>query len=452
MYTSRYLFGFSELVSRKKYFQWGISLMILKYAIDCFSLYMTQKHILTPLEFLNPILSDRQQLYAPGGGNIWPLIISYFISLLMLWIGLSMTVRRAIDAGKAPWTALLFFIPYLNLILMLVLCVLPSVAREEKIIEKNLQFASDSAQRMILSIILFAAFGTFAVVAIVFGAQSYGGVLFAGTPFAVGMALGYYINRNGLLSVKQTINITAITLSLWAFLILLFAIEGLVCLFMAAPIVLLMGILGAMLGRKFSATYFKPTKLSVISLIPSLVILSLVENQISPVLMGEVKSSIIVNADVSSVWKNVVEFPKLNPPTELMFKAGISYPIRARIEGKGVGAIRYCEFNSGAFVEPITTWEENKRLAFDVAFQPRPMTELSLWENIEAPHIDGFFRSKRGEFRLISLGKNQTRLEGSTWYNLDIFPSPYWQVYAEWIVHNIHLRVLNHIKVNAEKT
>ena len=48
------------------------------------------------------------------------------------------------------------------------------------------------------------------------------------------------------------------------------------------------------------------------------------------------------------------------------FKTGLAYPLRARLVGAGVGAVRHCEFTTGAFVEPITVWDAPHRLAFDV--------------------------------------------------------------------------------------
>jgi uncharacterized membrane protein YhaH (DUF805 family) len=450
MQTLMFLFGLSGNVNRKQYFFWGLGLMAIKYGIDFLALYIAQEHLLTPLEFLNPVLSQREKIYSPPGASIWPLVISYILSLLMLWIGLSMTVRRALDAGKAPWLALIFFLPYVNLILMIALSILPSTPLKKNKLEKKMA-SNKSVQRTIVLMTVFGLLGTAMMASIVFGVRSYGSVLFAGAPFAIGTALGYYLNRDGFISKKQTLLITAGTLCIWAGFILLFALEGLVCIFMAAPIVLVMASLGALLGRYLAKNQLKPSKLSVIAHFPALVLMAAVESKVSPVLWGEVKSSIVIDSNVQNVWKNVVEFPELSKPTELIFKAGISYPIRARIEGSGKGAIRYCEFNSGAFVEPITVWDENKRLSFDVEFQPRPMKELSIWESIEAPHLDGFFQSRRGEFRLSSIEGGKTLLEGSTWYSLNILPSPYWRLYAEWIVHNIHLRVLKHIKLNAEK-
>ena len=71
-----------------------------------------------------------------------------------------------------------------------------------------------------------------------------------------------------------------------------------------------------------------------------------------------------ITAPVETVWQHVLGFGDLPPPSEKIFQLGIAYPRRARLVGHGVGAIRYCEFSTGSFVEPITAWEENRRLAF----------------------------------------------------------------------------------------
>jgi hypothetical protein len=148
------------------------------------------------------------------------------------------------------------------------------------------------------------------------------------------------------------------------------------------------------------------------------------------------------------VWPNVIGFSDL--PEEGVpwyFAMGIAYPQRAVIEGRGVGAVRYCEFSTGPFVEPITVWDEPNHLAFDVQSQPPSMHEWSPWEHVNAPHVDGYIVSHRGEFRLVALdGGTRTRLEGTTWYHLDMFPQAYWTLYSDELLHSIHRRVLHHIR------
>jgi hypothetical protein len=163
-----------------------------------------------------------------------------------------------------------------------------------------------------------------------------------------------------------------------------------------------------------------------------------------------VVSTIEVDAPAEIVWRHVVSFSELTEPPRWFFRLGIAYPVRATLEGRGVGAVRLCEFSTGAFVEPITAWEEPRRLAFDVTAQPPPLIELSPYRSVHPPHVDGYFRSRRGEFRLVPLPGQRTRLEGSTWYELDMAPPLYWRLWADAIIRVIHYRVLAHIKRLAE--
>jgi hypothetical protein len=141
----------------------------------------------------------------------------------------------------------------------------------------------------------------------------------------------------------------------------------------------------------------------------------------------------------------------LPPPPEWFFRLGIAYPMRARIAGSGVGAVRHCEFSTGPFVEPITVWDPPHRLAFDVTSQPPSMTEMSPYRTINAPHLEGYMVSRGGEFRLTALPGGRTRIEGTTHYTLAFSPETYWASYAELLLHAIHGRVLSHIKSLSER-
>jgi len=124
--------------------------------------------------------------------------------------------------------------------------------------------------------------------------------------------------------------------------------------------------------------------------------------------------------------------------------------MRAVITGAGVGAVRHCEFSTGAFVEPITVWDAPHRLSFGVTSQPPALRELSPYRHVYAPHVKGFFKAQRGEFRLVPLAGGRTRLEGSTWYTLQLYPQGYWRPIAEWLLTRIHERVLQQVKTESE--
>ena len=163
-----------------------------------------------------------------------------------------------------------------------------------------------------------------------------------------------------------------------------------------------------------------------------------------------VRTSIDINAPPSQVWQQVVAFAEIPPPRELLFRTGIAYPVRAEITGRGPGAVRYCIFSTGSFVEPIEVWDEPRLLKFGVASSPAPLNELTLYGHIEPRHLHGYFVSEEGQFQLIPLFGGGTRLEGATWYRHSMWPAGYWHFWSDYIIHRIHLRVLHHIQYGAE--
>jgi len=150
------------------------------------------------------------------------------------------------------------------------------------------------------------------------------------------------------------------------------------------------------------------------------------------------------------VWQKVVAFPDLPEPAEIYFRMGLAYPTSATITGTGAEAERRCHFSTGTFVEPIEIWDEPRLLKFAVSHSPPPMRELSIYDNVHAPHLDGFLVSRAGQFRLVALDGGKTFLEGTTWYQNDMAPGAYWRVWSDAIIHRIHLRVLRHIQRLAE--
>jgi len=164
----------------------------------------------------------------------------------------------------------------------------------------------------------------------------------------------------------------------------------------------------------------------------------------------EVRTAIEVNAPPEKVWNQVIAFAEIPPPKELLFRAGIAYPIRAEITGRGVGAVRHCIFSTGPFVEPIEVWDEPRLLRFGVTANPAPLNELTPYGHIDAPHLHGYFVSEKGQFALTELPGGRTRLEGTTWYHDAMWPAAYWRLWSNYIIHRIHSRVLKHIRMQAE--
>jgi hypothetical protein len=280
----------------------------------------------------------------------------------------------------------------------------------------------------------------------------YGWTVFVFLPFLIGFLPSYLASKRLDLSRKQCYSLSFTTLLFSVLLLLVCAIEGTICIVMALPILLLIIWLSAYVGYIINnrKSKFSRAHATIILAFYSLSFLSF-DYINEPDDLIPVQTQIVVNAPIEKVWNNVITFDTIPEPKEFMFKTGIAYPQNATIKGTGVGAIRYCNFTTGSFVEPITTWNEPNLLQFTVASQPAAMKEWNPFWYIHPPHLNGYFQSYKGQFKLKRTGNNVTLLEGTTWYKVDIYPQFYWKIWANAIIHKVHNRVLEHIKTESEK-
>ena len=440
-------FRFDEAVGRREYFWSGVFLMALKLGVDAAVVYAVTGRWWSPLQYVTPLLSTRfAAMHSPlAPAPAWLLVVMGVWALPFLWIGVSMTLRRAIDAGLSPWTVLLFFVPFVNWILMLLLAIGPHREEQRPIVEEVL--VEHRLRAAFKGIAAGVVIGAISVGLHVLLFHRYSAVVFVGTPFTMGAAAGWFYNRAVLQDAGRTARLGALTIAVAAIACLVFALEGVLCLAMALPLALPVGALGALVGRAIRGEHLvsKPALLCLFTLPASVVL----DRPHAPPLR-EVVTSVEIAAPPEQVWRHIVSFSELQPPPQWFFRLGIAYPMRARIRGTGPGAVRNCEFSTGAFVEPITIWDPPRRLAFDVASQPPPMHEWSPYRDLHPPHLDGTMRSRRGEFRLVELPGGRSRLEGSTWYELQLDPQPYWSIWSDLLIHQIHGRVLRHIKAEVE--
>jgi uncharacterized membrane protein YhaH (DUF805 family) len=384
-----------------------------------------------------------------------------FAALPFIWVGLAMTVRRLRDAGLPTWLVVLFFAPFLNLAFFAVLCALPprdQAASQESLVRRPLRPLDSIIPRSrigsaVFSIVLTSVIGLACVLLGTAYAGAYGWSLFVGLPFCLGLLSVLFYSYHERRSLGACLQVSLLPVGILGCALVAVAVEGMVCVVMAAPLALALTGLGGWVGYGVQAIRRlddgAPAMMSIVLLLlPAFLGVERAAGLKPPTFV--VRSAVEVKAPPEAVWREVVSFTKIPPPTELLFRAGIAYPIRAEITGHGPGAIRRCIFSTGPFVEPIEIWDEPRLLKFGVTASPAPLNELTPYGHIEPRHLHGYFSSEEGQFLLTPLPGGGTRLEGMTQYRNALWPAAYWRVWSDYIIHRIHFRVLNHIKETVE--
>jgi hypothetical protein len=278
----------------------------------------------------------------------------------------------------------------------------------------------------------------------------YGWTVFIFLPFLVGFLPSYFASNNLVLSKKKCYLLSFTTLLVSMLILLIGAIDGLICIAMALPIWLIIVWFGAYIGIiiRNSKSPLGNTSTIIILAFYSLSFLSF-DYINEPDELIPVTTSIQINAPIEKVWKNMISFDTIAESKG--FKPGFSFPISATITDERVGAIRYANFTTGTFVQRITQWQKPNLLQFSVESNPAGMKEWNPYCVMHPPHVNGYYKSYKGEFRLRRTGNNVTLLEGTNWYKIDIYPQFYWKLWTNAIIHKVHKRVLEHIKTESEK-
>jgi len=387
-----------------------------------------------------------------------------FLAILLLtaipfiWIGITMTLKRLRDAGQPLGLTLLFFAPIVNLLFFALLSVLPSkeVEAGRVSIGASLYWPRSRGGSAALAALLAGLLGVLITYGDLRFLGSYGLTLFIALPFVMGYLAVWLYTRTQDIYVNRTDLLAVVTLSVLiaGAGILAIAIEGAICILMAAPIAwflaMLGGALGAVIHGGLRSRAASPSALAaMVFALPML--LGAEHVSPPPVPRFQVRTSVEIAAPPEVVWKRLIQFPALPTPDEWPFRLGVAYPIEARITGEGLTADRECRFSTGSFKEPILAWEPGKHFAFAVSDEPLLMKETSPYKNIHVRHLeDHDFQPERADFVLVRLPNGGTRLEGTTTYTNKMWPGLYWRMWTDSIIHNIHNRVFNHVKTLAE--
>ena len=400
------------------------------------------------------ILPIRRLAFLPGlPAALAALAFAY--ALAVSWALACLAYRRASQAGWGFGAAALAVVPGLQILAVALLVLLPPDATgvEQRAAEDGgheqakLEAASSSAdvlQGLVAGMAIVVA--AVLISALTFGAYGWG--LFVMTPFVVGLTTAYLANRRVALTSAKSMTLVMAAGGLGTLALLMLALEGFMCIVLVAPLAALAAAAGGGIGRAAAlARNAANPPLMSLALLPAIFAL---EAAMPPAVPLEVHDSIEIAAPPQLVWASLISGDPISSSPGLVGRAGLSFPVRSRMIGEGVGAERRGTFSTGTARERVTAWVPGRSLAFVVLSQPPVMEEMSPWRRVHAPHVSGYFDTSETRFELVPLPGGGTRLSLHAAHILRLEPVLYWEPIARWAIRQNVSRVMNDVRSKAE--
>lgn len=261
--------------------------------------------------------------------------------------------------------------------------------------------------------------------------------VFVIVPLLMGIISSWFWTKTDMKS-KALAGYSILNGTIAIFLSFVFLREGIICLLIVSPLIFAFLITGVFIGQRMFNKNNQKLNVSVFSL---LFIVFVADSLSEHHYVNLVADEMVVNATPQEIWKNVVAFDKIEKKERYwLFRIGMPSPMQTTVDGYFEGSGRKCIFSNGyVFDEKIVTYKPNEELTFDIVGQPRD------------PEIMGHIDILRGQFLLKDNGNGTTTLIGNSWYKLHVFPVWYYDIWAKSITRNVHLRVMEHIKLLSEK-
>ncbi|MDO5605854.1 MAG: hypothetical protein Q4G25_11915 [Paracoccus sp. (in: a-proteobacteria)] len=268
----------------------------------------------------------------------------------------------------------------------------------------------------------------------------------------IGSITGVVADPLGQRDLGQYINMGLAALAVTSLLTVVLFAEGVICLIMAAPIMVPGAIFGAWIARA-TIRWWRSRRGAMMVIALPLLVLPIETRMDWPEYQGQVTTAIIINAPPETVWAETVEIRDIDPDRlrftpshNLMF---FPRPLDARLDRQGVGATRYLTWTSGvSFREYITEWDQPRRLGWTFGFDPDsipPELDAHLRPDGEASKL------LRGEYVLEDLGDGRTRLILTTHYGIALPVNAYGRWWADRLLGDFHTVVLDVVKARAEQ-
>ncbi len=287
-------------------------------------------------------------------------------------------------------------------------------------------------KEFLISIIIGLTFLSLGFLLLHYELIGYGLSFFVFLPFALGYILGK--------STIKSISLWGLIVSIAIFFILLFVgnLEGMVCILMAMPIIILAVAIG-FLVKYIVGKYRKADKkenLFKSSILPFCLFIffgfaevELAKNDNNVI---EVKSEIILPYSTIEVFEAIKSVDTLDAEKPFLMKLDLPIPQKCILEEERIGGIRTCYFEGGKIVEKITELERGKVLKMDVIdYQLTGRKWL------------GF---KEAVYLFDEMENGKSKLTRITTYTSELYPRFYWEPLEKIGIEQEHAYVFKNLE------
>jgi hypothetical protein len=242
------------------------------------------------------------------------------------------------------------------------------------------------------------------------GWSNLGMAFFFFLPLAIGISSGI------LPDLKQAIKGTLISLAVFSVFLLVTKLEGLVCVLMALPIILLAILLGWAIGGLIKKRSKKddPTLKTCFTPILIFIVANFFDlssgNQMLPSLVA---NTITLKATPSEIYRSIIAVDTVDVETTFLQKLGLPIPTRCILTAEKVGGLRICIFNQGKIIETIKELKENRLLKMEVTSSTLGRSWLKFNEDI---------------YTIEPVNTSHTQITRTTSYFSNLKPRMYWEL------------------------
>lgn len=259
----------------------------------------------------------------------------------------------------------------------------------------------------------------------------YGYSFFTLLPFILGCLVGDAVIRKA--------SMIGLIIALGIFIILLYynALEGMLCILLALPIIIFCLSLGIWIRNYYlnSNKSKKPNDIIKTSLLPFIgfILIGLLERKIenNQLAIDEVVTLRIFPYSKEQVYDAIKSVDTLIGDTPLFMKLDLPIPLKCILDEESIGAKRVCYFNDGTIVEEITEIERAKILRMNVI-------EYNLRSRPWLHFKEAIYKFEPIEF-------NNTKLTRITTYTSALQPRFYWRLMERLAISQEHDYVLENM-------